>query len=50
MFELHDGTLVKKEYVPSGPRRKWCPPLFFKGVVRTTVYSPTSIKEEEWKS
>lgn len=36
--ELHDGTLVKKEYVPIKPRPRWLPPLFFKGIERTTYY------------
>lgn len=40
IFELEDGTLVKKEYVPINPKPKWIPPLFFKGEVKTTVYKP----------
>lgn len=38
LFELQDGTLIKKEYVPVLPRPRWVPPLFFRGVERTTVY------------
>ena len=37
-IELADGTLVKKEYIPIAPRRRWCPPIFFKGVEKTTYY------------
>ncbi len=38
VFELADGSLVKKEYVPINPRARWLPPLFFRGVEKTTVY------------
>ena len=38
LFELSDGSLVKKEYVPNNPRKRFIPPLFFKGVEKTTVY------------
>lgn len=38
LFELQNGDLVKKEYVPITPRPRWIPPLFFKGVERTTYY------------
>jgi hypothetical protein len=41
MFELADGSLVKKEYIPIKPRPHWIPPLFFKGIERTTVYEKT---------
>lgn len=30
--------MVRKEYVPVEPRPRWIPPLFFKGVERTTYY------------
>ena len=43
IFEMEDGSLIKKEYVPIEPRRRWLPPLFFKGVVKTTIYK----KEKE---
>ena len=39
VFELMDGSLIKKEYVPLNPRKRWFPPLFFKGVEKTTIYS-----------
>ena len=38
IFELQDGSLVKKEYVPLNPRPRFLPPLFFKGVEKTTTY------------
>lgn len=38
LFELEDGTLVRKEYVPVKPRPRWIPPLFFKGREVTTTY------------
>lgn len=38
VFELHDGTLIKKEYVPIFPRRRLIPPLLFRGVEKTTIY------------
>lgn len=43
VFELQDGSLVKKEYVPTAPRRRWLPPLFFNGVERTTVYQRVEV-------
>lgn len=39
IFELSDGSLVKKEYVPINPRKRFLPPLFFKGVEKVTYYS-----------
>ena len=38
LFELRDGTLVRKEYRPVNPSRRWLPPLFFHGEIITTVY------------
>ena len=38
IFELADGSLMKCEYVPTEPKHKWFPPLFFKGEVRKTYY------------
>lgn len=38
IFELQDGYLIKKEYVPINPKKRLIPPLFFKGVEKTTVY------------
>jgi hypothetical protein len=38
VFELADGSLVKKEYVPIKPRARWLPPLLFRGIEKTTVY------------
>lgn len=40
VFELQDGSLVKKEYVPIAPRARWVPPLFFKGREVETIYRP----------
>ncbi|WP_153117388.1 hypothetical protein [Rhodocyclus tenuis] len=37
-FELQDGSIVKKEYVPDAPRPRWIPPLLFKGREITTTY------------
>jgi len=48
MFELEDGTLIKKEYVPIKPVRKFLPPIFFKGKVVITTYVVKDIKESEW--
>lgn len=44
IFELPDGSLVKKEYVPIHPRRRWIPPLFFKGREVTTIYRLESVE------
>lgn len=38
VFELADGSLVKKEYVPIKPIVRRLPPLFFRGIEKTTVY------------
>ena len=38
LFEMADGSLIKKEYVPIKPRPRFLPPLFFKGVEKTTIY------------
>lgn len=45
IFELADGSLVKKEYVPIKPRPRWIPPLFFRGVEKTTVYSRQEVPD-----
>lgn len=42
LIELQDGSLVRKEYVPVTPRPRWIPPLFFKGIERTTYYRKES--------
>lgn len=39
--ELENGNLIKQEFVPVEPRRRWLPPLFFRGQVITTVYIRT---------
>jgi len=44
LFELTDGSLVKYEYVPLRPVRKWLPPFFFEGYVKITEYV---IKQKE---
>jgi len=38
IFEMDNGDLIKKEYVPTNPRPRWIPPLFFRGEERTTIY------------
>lgn len=38
MFELANGDLVRKEYIPINPTKRWIPPLFFKGKEVTTYY------------
>ena len=38
IFELRNGDLMKKEFVPDVPRPRWIPPLFFKGREVTTYY------------
>lgn len=38
VFELENGDLEKREYVPLSPRRRLLPPLFFKGVEKITYY------------
>ncbi len=38
IFELRNGDLVKREYVPLNPRKRFLPPLFFKGVEKVTHY------------
>ena len=38
IFELRNGDLVKREYVPLNPRKRLLPPLFFKGVEKVTHY------------
>lgn len=44
IFELHDGSLIKKEYVPISPRPRFIPPLFFKGREITTIYRRESVR------
>ena len=38
MYELTDGSIVIKEYVPVQPCKHLIPPIFFKGQVLTTIY------------
>ena len=38
IYELPNGDLEKREYVPIKPRQQWLPPLFFKGEERITYY------------
>lgn len=38
VFEMENGDLEKREYVPIKPRQRWLPPLFFKGVEKITYY------------
>ncbi len=38
VFEMENGDLEKREYVPTKPRPRWLPPLFFKGVEKITYY------------
>lgn len=44
MIELDNGDIVKKEYVPIGPRPRWLPPLFFHGREVTTFYQLKDIE------
>jgi len=39
LFELENGDIVRKEYVPINPTKRWIPPLFFKGKEVTTYYT-----------
>ena len=38
VFEMENGDLEKREYVPINPRPRWLPLLFFKGVEKITYY------------
>ena len=38
MYELHDGTVVIKEFRPIDPTKHRFPPLFFRGEIVTTSY------------
>jgi hypothetical protein len=38
VFEMENGDLEKREYVPIKPRPRWLPLLFFKGVEKITYY------------
>lgn len=40
IFEF-ENYLIKVEYVPTKPRPRWIPPLFFKGEIRETYYRKT---------
>ena len=42
IFELQNGDLEKREYVPTKPKPQWFPPLFFRGVERITYYRKES--------
>lgn len=48
IFEMADDSIIKKEYVPIDPSKKWLPPLFFKGKVITTTYRKVEVVEGEW--
>ena len=45
VFELANGDLEKREYVPTHPRPRWLPPLFFKGVEKITYYRLEDIQD-----
>lgn len=45
IFELQNGDLEKREYVPLKPRRRFIPPLFFKGVEKITYYRLEEVKD-----
>jgi hypothetical protein len=49
IFELQDDTVVKKEYVPTAPRKRWSLPIFFEGKIVTTVYKKVSVEETTWE-
>ena len=44
LFELANGDMVRKEYVPINPVKRWIPPLFFKGREVTTYYQLVEVK------
>lgn len=44
LFELANGDMVRKEYVPINPVKRWLPPLFFKGREVTTYYQLVDVK------
>lgn len=46
LFEMENGDLVRKEYVPLSPRKRWIPPLFFKGEEVTTIYRLEAIERK----
>lgn len=45
LFELENGDIVRKEYVPIEPVKRWIPPLFFKGREVTTYYQRTEVND-----
>lgn len=47
LYELQDGTLVRKEYRPTQPKTRWLPPLFFKGEIVTTAYRKINEHKEQ---
>ena len=38
IFELNNGDIEKREYVPLNPKKRIFPPLFFRGVEKITYY------------
>lgn len=44
LFELANGDLVRKEYLPLKPIPRWLPSLFFSGMEVTTTYRLESIE------
>ena len=50
MIELENGDLVKKEYVPIGPRPRWLPLLFFHGREVTTFYQLKDIEVNDGRA
>lgn len=46
--EEQGDFLIKKEYVPNIPIKRWLPALFFDGKVITTTYLKISTIESEW--
>jgi hypothetical protein len=44
LFELANGDLVRKEYLPLKPLPRWLPPLFFRGMEVTTTYRLENIE------
>lgn len=45
IFEMQNGDLEKREYVPLKPRRRFIPPLFFKGAEKITYYRLQEIND-----
>jgi len=45
LFEMSNGDLIRKEYVPIKPVNRLIPPLFFKGKEVTTTYRIEKVED-----